>query len=65
MVVLWEKGWGKSSNNIIFWAAAYDAVGKWTLIPIQQMKTEYMMILQQKKVILVNDETSSRNPDYN
>ena len=37
---------------------------KQTVMTIQEMNKECMMILQQKKVRLVNDVTSSRNPDY-
>ena len=42
----------------------YDAVRKGTFTPIQDMKKECMTIINQKKVRLVNDETSMRNPDY-
>ena len=34
-----------------------------TVIPIQEMKREYMAILQKKKVILENDVTNGNNPD--
>ena len=37
---------------------------KITVILIQDMKKECMEILNQKKVILVNDETSMRKPDF-
>ena len=63
MVVLRAKGMQQSSWDIILQAAAYDTVRKITFIPIQNMKKEFMAILNQKKVILVNDESYTRNPD--
>ena len=63
MVLLQAKGVKQLSRNIILPAAVYDAVRKITVIPIQYMKKECMPILNQKKVILVNDETSMRKPD--
>ena len=44
-------------------ATAYGAVMKRTVTPIQKLKKECMMIPHQKKVILVNNETSRRDPD--
>ena len=64
MVFLLAKGTQQSPRNIILQAASYDAVRKRTVIPIQDMKKECMAILNQKKVRLVNYETSMRNPDY-
>ena len=63
MVVLQEKGTQQSLRNVILRAAAYDAARKRTVIPIQDMNKECMAILNQKKVIFVNDETSMRKPD--
>ena len=63
MVVLQEKGTQQSPRNIILRAAAYDTARKITVIHIQDAKKECMAILNQKKVRLVNDETSMRNPD--
>ena len=40
----------------------YDAVRKITVVSIQDMNKECMAVLNQKKVILVNDEKSMRNP---
>ena len=54
----------QSSRNIILQYAVYDAVRKITVTPIQYMKKECMLILNQKKVGLVNDETFTSNPDY-
>ena len=64
MAVLREKGTQKSSRNIILRAAVYDTVIKVTVIPIQDIKEECMALLNQKKVRLVNYETSMRNHDY-
>ena len=65
MVILRSKGGQKPSSNIVLWSAVYDAVRKWTVIPTQETKKECMMIMQQKKVRLVNDVTSRSNPDLN
>ena len=59
-----SKGTQQSSRKIILRDAAYDAMRKITVIPIQYMKRERMTILNKNKVRLVNDETSSSNPDY-
>ena len=64
MVVVRANGMQQSSRNIIIRSAAYETVRKRTVIPIQEMKKECMAILNQKKLRLVNDETSMRNPDY-
>ena len=40
----------------------YDAVRKITVVSIQDMNKECMAVLNQKKVILVNNEKSMRNP---
>ena len=64
MVFLRAKGTQQSPRKIILRAAAHDAVRKVTVFPIQYMKEESMVILNKKKVILVNDETSMRNLDY-
>ena len=63
MVVLREKGTQKSSRNIILQYAADDTGREKTVIPNQEIKKEYTMILHQKKVRLVNDETYRRKPD--
>ena len=63
MVLIRTKGTQQSSRKIILLAALYDAVRKRTVILIQERKKEFMMILNQTKAILVNDETSRRNPD--
>ena len=63
MVVLQAKGKQQSSRNIILRAAEYDTVRKITVIPIQDTKKEFMAIINQKRVRLVNDETYMSNPD--
>ena len=63
MVVLIAKGTQQSSRKVIFRDAVYDAVRKLTVISIQKTKKECIAILSQKKVRLVNDETSTRNPN--
>ena len=63
MAVLQEKGTEKSYRKFILQYAAYYAVRKRTVLPIQEIKKEYMIILQQKQVRLVNDETYRRNTD--
>ena len=40
------------SRNILLWATAYDTVQKRTVLPLQEMNRENMMILKQKKVKL-------------
>ena len=45
-------------------AAAYDKVRKRTVLPLQDMNREYMMILKQKKVKLSDkDSATRRKPD--
>ena len=64
MVVLRSKGTQQSSRKIILQSAVYYAVRKITSTPIQDMRKEFMAIQNHNKVILVNDETSMRKPDY-
>ena len=61
MVFLRENGSQQSSRNIYLWSAVYNSVMKLTVIPIQEMKIEFMMILQQKKVKLEKDAITRRN----
>ena len=63
MVVLQAKGTQQSPRNIILRAAVYDAARKRTVVPIQYIKKECMVIPNKKRVRLVNDETSMRKPD--
>ena len=42
------------SRKIILQVEAYDTVRKQTVLPIQDMKREYIMILKQKKIKLAN-----------
>ena len=65
MVFHRAKSCQQSSRNIVPRAAEYDAMRKRTVIPIQEIKKECMMILHKKKEILVNDVISRSNPDYN
>ena len=65
MVIIRAKGSTQQpSRNIILWAAAYDILSKWTVLPLQEMKRETMMIHQQKKVKLANEDANTRrNPN--
>ena len=65
MVIIRAKGrTQKPSRNIIIRTAAYDTVRKRTFLPLQDMKRETMMILQQKKVKLANEDVNTRrNPN--
>ena len=65
MVIIRSKGnIQQPSRNIILWAAAYDTVRKRTILPLQEMKRETMMILKQKKVKLTNEDANiRRNPN--
>ena len=54
------------SRNILLWAAAYDTVQKQTVLTLQSMKRGFIMILNQKKVKLANqDTTTKRKSDSN
>ena len=64
MFLFWAKGTQTLLIKFILQDAAYEAVRKITLIPIQYMKKEWISILNQKKVIFVNYETSMSNPYY-
>ena len=64
MVVLQSKGTQQSSRDILLQSTSYDSVRKRTVIPIQYINKECMVILNQNKVMLLNDETSTKNPDY-
>ena len=67
MVIIRPKGSTKQPpRNIILWAAAYDTVRKRTILPLQDMNIETMMILNQKKVKLANEDVNTRrNLDSN
>ena len=65
MVVHRAKGCQQSSRNIVPRAAEYDAMRKRTVIPIQEIKKECMMILHQKNVRLIHDVTSRRKTHSN
>ena len=54
----------KISINTLLWAAAYDTLQNKTVLPLQGMKREFIMIVNQKKVKLANEDTTTRrNPD--
>ena len=51
-------------RNVLLQAAAYDTVQKQTVLPIQEMKIECMIILEKKKIKLPNEYTTiTRRPD--
>ena len=51
-------------RNILLRVAAYETVRKRTVLPLQDMKREFMMILKKKGVKLENEESNNRrNPD--
>ena len=49
-IVFWAKGIQQTSKGIVLLSAAYDFREKKPVIPIQEMKREYMKMLQQKNV---------------
>ena len=65
MVILLAKGsTQKPPRNILLRAVAYDTVPKQTILPLQNIKKEFMMIIIRKKVKMENaDTTTRRNPD--
>ena len=61
MVIIRLKGGNQQpSRNILLRAAAYDTVQKRTVLPLQEIKRETMMILQQKKLKPENEDASTR-----
>ena len=65
MVIIRAKGsTQKPLRNILLRAAAYDTVRRRTILPLQEMKRETMMILKNLKVKLANEDTNTRgNPN--
>ena len=65
MVIIRVKGCTQQPpRNIILQAVAYDRVQKRTVLPLQEMKRETVMILQQRKVKMANDDSNiRRNPN--
>ena len=65
MVIIRAKGSTQQpSKNILLRAAAYDTLQKKTVLPLQEMKRETMMIHQQKKVKLADEDANTRsNPN--
>ena len=62
IVIIRAKGsTHQPSRNILLRAAAYDTVQKRTVIPLQEMKRETMMIHHQKKVKLADEDTNTRS----
>ena len=61
MVIIPAKGSNQQPyRNILLREAAYETVQKRTVLPIQEMKIENMMILKQKRVKLANEDTTTR-----
>ena len=61
MVIIRAKGSNqKPSRNILLQVAAYDTVHKHNVLPIQEIKRETMMIHQQKKVKLGDEDANTR-----
>ena len=61
MVIIQEKGSTQQTlRNIILRVAAYDTVHKRTVLPLQEIKRETMMIHQQKKVKLGDEDANTR-----
>ena len=65
MVIIWAKGSTKQPpGNFLLRMAAYKRVQKRTVLSLQEMKREFIMIVKQKKVKLENEDTTTRsNPD--
>ena len=65
MVIIRAKGSTQQpSRNILLRAAAYDTVRKRTVLPLQEMKRETIMIHHQKKVKLADEYANTRsNPN--
>ena len=62
MVIIRAKGsTHQPPINILLRAAAYDTEHKQTVLPLQKMKIETMMIHQQKKVKLADEDANTRN----
>ena len=61
MVIIRAKGSTQQpSRNILLWVAAYDTVRKRTVLPLQEIKRETMMMHQQKKVNLGDEDANTR-----
>ena len=65
MMIIRAKGSTQQpSRNILLRAAVHDTVRKRTVLPLQEMKRETMMIHQQKKVKLADEDANTRiNPN--
>ena len=65
MVIIQAKGSTQQpSVNILLRAAAYGTVQKRTVLHLQEMKRENMIILNKRKVKLENEEANTRrNPN--
>ena len=61
MVIIRAKGSTQQpSRNILLRVAAYDTVRKRTVLPLQEIKRETMMIHQQKKEKLGDEDANTR-----
>ena len=65
MVIIRAKGiTQQKSRKILLLEAAYDTVQKRTVLPLQEMKRETMMILKKRKVKMANEDANTRsNPN--
>ena len=65
MVIIQEKGSTQQpSRKILPRESAYDTVQNTTVLPLQDMNREFMMIMNQNKVKMANEDTTTgRNPD--
>ena len=62
MVISRAKGSNqRPPRKILLRAAAYDSVHKQTFLPLQEIKRETMMINQQKKVKLADEDANTRS----
>ena len=50
LVILREKGRGRSSRNLLIRAAAYDTLGTQTVLPLHQIKTAEREMKRQRMV---------------
>ena len=61
MVIIRAKGSTQQQpRKILLKATAYDKVQKRTVLPLQEMNRETMMILKKRKVKLANEDANTR-----
>ena len=62
MVIIRAKGsTQQSSRKNLLQAVAYDTVQKRTVLPLQEIKRETMMIHQQKKIKMEDEDANTRS----